>query len=160
MAFDQYDKEMMALAIREAEKARELWETPVGAVLCWEGIEEPVAFGHNLRETGRSALAHAEINAIAEGCRALNGWRLHKATLYVTLEPCPMCAGAIINARIKRVVYGAPDKKAGCCHSVANLFALPFNHKPIVEGGLMEEECANLLTNFFLQLREKKKGLL
>ena len=158
MPFDDRDRKMMALAIEEAKKAAALWETPVGAVLCWDDREEPVAFAHNLRETEKNALSHAEVNAISLACKTLGGWRLHKATLYVTLEPCPMCAGAIINSRIKRVVYGASDKKAGCCHSVLNLFDLPFNHKPVVEGGLMEEECSEVLSSFFKDLREKRKN--
>ena len=104
-------------------------------------------------ETGKSALAHAELEAIAEACRTLGGWRLWRCTLYVTLEPCPMCAGAIINARIPRVVFGAPDPKAGSCGSVTDLFALPYNHRPACEGGVLEEECAQLLRDFFRALR-------
>ena len=108
-----------------------------------------VGRGRNRREVGKSALAHAEIEAIGEACRTLGGWRLWQCTLYVTLEPCPMCAGAIINARIPRVVYGASDPKAGCCASVVDLFALPFNHRPQVEAGLLEAESRALLQAFF-----------
>lgn len=147
----------MALALEEAEKAAALGETPVGAVIVWDG-ERVVARAHNLREAEKRAAAHAELLAIEEANRILGGWRLHRATLYVTLEPCPMCAGAIINARIPRVVYGAADPKAGCCRSVVDLFALPFNHRPQVEAGLLEAECAQLLRDFFQRLRDKRKA--
>ena len=147
----------MQEALRQAKLAYACNETPVGAVLVWEG--EIVSVAHNRREMDKSALAHAECLAISEACRKLGGWRLHKATLYVTLEPCPMCAGAIINARIARVVYGARDPKAGCCGSVTELFAVPFNHCPIVEHGLLEDECRELLTVFFREMRAKRKAL-
>ena len=110
------------------------------------------------RETGKNALAHAELEAIDDACKTLGGWRLWECTLFVTLEPCPMCAGALINARMKRVVFGAYDAKAGSCGSVVDLFALPYNHKPILEGGYMEQECASLLTDFFRRLRESRKS--
>ena len=113
--------------------------------------------GHNRRETGRSALAHAEIEAIAEACRRLGGWRLWQATLYVTLEPCPMCAGAIINARIPRVVIGAMDPKAGSCGSVVNLFDLPYNHRPEITRGVLEDACASELRTFFRTLRARRR---
>lgn len=154
MAFSEKDFEYMRLALKEAEKAYKKGETPIGAVIVWE--DEVVAKSHNLRESKKNALLHAECIAIDKACKKLGGWRLHKATLYVTLEPCPMCAGAIINARIKRVVYGAADKKAGSCESVVNLFELPYNHKPEVESGLLEKECQTLLTDFFKELRQKK----
>ena len=147
----------MQEALRQAKLAYACNETPVGAVLVWEG--EIVSVAHNRREMDKSALAHAECLAISEACRKLGGWRLHKATLYVTLEPCPMCAGAIINARIARVVYGARDPKAGCCGSVTELFAVPFNHCPIVEHGLLEDECRELLTVFFREMWAKRKAL-
>ena len=115
-----------------------------------------VGRGYNLREKGRCATAHAEIMAIEEACKTLGGWRLHKATLYVTLEPCPMCTGAIINSRIKRVVFGAFDNKAGSMGSVADLTALPYNHKPEIVSGFMEEEASTLLKDFFKELRERK----
>ena len=137
----------MELALEQARLAANLNETPIGAVLVWEG--EVVASAFNRRELDRIATAHAEILAINEACRKLGGWRLHKATLYVTLEPCPMCAGAIINARIKRVVYGASDRKAGCCGSILDLFREPFNHHPEVTGGVLAEESAALLSSFF-----------
>ena len=142
----------MELALEQARLAASLNETPIGAVLVWEG--EVVASAFNRRELDRIATAHAEILAINEACRKLGGWRLHKATLYVTLEPCPMCAGAIINARIKRVVYGASDRKAGCCGSILDLFREPFNHHPEVTGGVLAEESAALLSSFFRKLRK------
>ena len=142
----------MELALEQARLAANLNETPIGAVLVWES--EVVASAFNRRELDRIATAHAEILAINEACRKLGGWRLHKATLYVTLEPCPMCAGAIINARIKRVVYGASDRKAGCCGSILDLFREPFNHHPEVTGGILAEESAALLSSFFKKLRK------
>ena len=142
----------MELALEQARLAANLNETPIGAVLVWEG--EVVASAFNRRELDRIATAHAEILTINEACRKLGGWRLHKATLYVTLEPCPMCAGAIINARIKRVVYGASDRKAGCCGSILDLFREPFNHHPEVTGGVLAEESAALLSSFFKKLRK------
>ncbi len=142
----------MELALEQARLAANLNETPIGTVLVWEG--EVVASAFNRRELDRIATAHAEILAINEACRKLGGWRLHKATLYVTLEPCPMCAGAIINARIKRVVYGASDRKAGCCGSILDLFREPFNHHPEVTGGVLAEESAALLSSFFKKLRK------
>ncbi|MBR4451297.1 MAG: nucleoside deaminase, partial [Clostridia bacterium] len=111
----------------------------------------------NRREGSRNALAHAEIEAIDKACKALGGWRLWECEMFVTLEPCPMCTGAIINSRIKRLVYGASDSKAGSCKSVINLFDLPYNHKPEVTGGFMADECALLLSDFFRDLRESKK---
>lgn len=148
---DEKDLLYMRLALAEAEKAAALGETPVGAVLVWE--DRVVAAAHNRRELDKVATAHAELLAIEGACKVLGGWRLHKATLYVTLEPCPMCAGAILNARIKRVVYGARDPKAGCCGSLFDLYALPFNHHPQVQGGVLEAEAAALLSSFFRQLR-------
>ena len=148
------DAYFMAIAIEEAKTAAELGEVPVGAVVVKDG--EVVARAHNLRETGKSALAHAELLAIGKACEALGGWRLWQCDLYVTLEPCPMCSGAIINSRIKRVVYGARDAKAGCCDSVISMFDLPFNHRPEIIEGVCAEECAGLLRDFFRNLREKK----
>jgi len=150
------DERFMREALKEAEKALALGETPVGAVLVWDG--EVIARAHNLRETEKRAAAHAELLAIEEANRVLGGWRLHRATLYVTLEPCPMCAGGIINARIPRVVYGAKDDKAGCCGSLTDLFALPFNHRPDVTGGVLEEECGALMTRFFADLRVRLRS--
>lgn len=126
-------------------------EVPVGCVIVRKG--EIVGRGRNRREKGKNALAHAELEAISDACEALGGWRLWECTLYVTLEPCPMCAGAIVNARIPRVVYGAGDQKAGAVRSVCRLFDMGFNHHPVVEQGVREEECAALLKAFFQQLR-------
>lgn len=148
------DEEFMLEALAEAQKSYEIGEVPVGAVVVKDG--EIVGRGHNLRETDKNALHHAELIAIDEACTKLGGWRLWQCDLYVTLEPCPMCTGAIINSRIKRVVFGAFDKKAGSCASVINLFELPYNHKPELISGVMENECAELLSRFFKELRERK----
>ena len=150
------DEYFMRCAIEQAKKAYAIEEVPIGAVVVKDG--EIVGTGFNRRETGKNALYHAELSAINEACQNLGGWRLWQCDLYVTLEPCPMCAGAIINSRIKRLVYGSYDYKAGSCQSVINLFALPYNHKPVVIGGILEEECAALLSGFFKELRIKKKG--
>lgn len=149
------DADYMTEALRLAREAADEGEVPVGAVVVCAG--KIVGRGRNRREKGKNALAHAELEAIDEACRSLGGWRLWQCELYVTLEPCPMCTGAIINSRIKRLVYGADDYKAGSCGSVVNLFDLPYNHKPEVTGGFMQEECAAELTAFFKKLREEKK---
>ncbi len=149
------DEEMMRLALDEARKAAALGEAPIGAVITRNG--EVIAAAHNTRESEKNATHHAEMLAIDAACRALGGWRLWQCELFVTLEPCPMCAGAVINSRIRRVVYGASDPKAGCCGSVVDLFRLPFNHRPVVEGGVLEEECGALLTDFFELLRQKRR---
>ena len=145
------DLYFMDQALELARQAAAEGEVPVGCVIVRKG--QIVGRGRNRRETDKSALAHAEIQAIGEACANLGGWRLWECDLYVTLEPCPMCAGAIINARIPRVVYGASDKKCGAVRSVCNLFSMEFNHHPEVECGLREEECAALLTEFFQNLR-------
>lgn len=142
-----YMREALALAREAAAEG----EVPVGCVIVRDG--QIVGRGRNRRETGRTALAHGEIEAIGQACANLGGWRLWECTLYVTLEPCPMCAGAIINARIPRVVFGAADTKGGACGSVCDLFAMDFNHHPTVEKGLCEAECAALLQEFFRNLR-------
>lgn len=147
------DEYYMQLAIEEAKKAAERGEIPIGAVLVANG--EVISAAHNMRETWHDATAHAEMITIIEACAVLERWRLNDATLYVTLEPCPMCAGAIINSRIRRVVYGAADTKAGCCGSVTDLFAMPFNHHPVVEQGLRAEEAQELLQAFFKDLRAR-----
>lgn len=157
MGNDFYYKDMMLLAIAEANVALSENEVPIGAVICLGG--EAIAFGHNRREGAKNALLHAEIEAIADACRILGGWRLEDCELFVTLEPCPMCAGAIINSRIKTVIYGAADLKAGACGSVIDLFSYPFNHKPVVVKGVLEEDCVLLLKNFFADLRFKKREL-
>ena len=148
------DYELMGAALAEAEKAAALGEVPVGAVVARHG--EIVAAAHNTRETEKNAVHHAELLAVDAACRALGGWRLWECDLFVTLEPCPMCAGAILNSRIRRVVYGAADPKAGCCGSVTDLFALPFNHHPAVERGLRAEEASALLAAFFARLRAER----
>ena len=145
------DEEFMDLAIALAEEAARDGEVPVGCVIT-RG-DEVVGRGRNRREKGKNALAHAEIEAINDACTRLGGWRLWECTLYVTLEPCPMCAGAIINARIPRVVYGASDAKCGAARSVCNLFSMEFNHHPEVTKGVREEEAAALMSEFFQNLR-------
>ena len=147
------DFELMGLALEEARKAAALGEVPVGAVVARRG--EVVAAAHNTRETEKNALHHAELLAIDAACKKLGGWRLWECELFVTLEPCPMCAGAILNSRVRRVVYGAADAKAGCCGSVTDLFAMPFNHHPVVESGLRAEEAQALLQAFFKDLRAR-----
>lgn len=142
-----YMKEALVLAREAAAEG----EVPVGCVVV-RG-DAIVGRGRNRRENAKSALAHAEIEAIADACRNLGGWRLWDCTLYVTLEPCAMCAGAILNARLKRVVYGASDSKFGAVRSVCSLFDMNFNHHPIVEKGILEEEAAGLMTEFFQNLR-------
>lgn len=148
------DKELMQAALEEARLAFEAGEVPVGAVIAKDG--EIIARAHNLRENGKNALYHAELMAINQACQALGGWRLWQCELFVTLEPCPMCSGAIINSRLRRVVYAASDPKAGCCGSLTDLFALPFNHHPVIEHGLMEMESQQLLQQFFASLRQKR----
>lgn len=150
------DLELMQLALAEARAAAGEGEVPVGAVVARRG--ELVAAAHNRREGDKNALCHAELLAIGAACKALGGWRLWECELFVTLEPCPMCAGAIINSRIRRVVYAARDAKAGCCGSVLDLFGQPFNHRPSVEQGLLEEESAALLAEFFARLRLRPKA--
>lgn len=149
------DREFMNLAIEQAKISASELEVPVGAVIVRNG--EVVSVGRNRREIGKNALAHAEIEAIDLACKKLGGWRLWECELYVTLEPCPMCTGAIINSRIRRLVFGASDYKAGSCGSVVNLFDLPYNHKPEVVDGFMREECSAILTEFFADLRKRKK---
>lgn len=145
------DQDFMDAALDLAREAAASGEVPVGCVIVRDG--QIVGSGRNRRETNRNALAHAETEAIRQACRTLGGWRLWECTLYVTLEPCPMCAGAIINARIPRVVYGAADSKSGACGSVCDLFTMDFNHHPQVESGVRGEECGALLTEFFQNLR-------
>ena len=149
------DNLFMDAALELAKEAFAEGEVPVGCVIVRKG--EIVGRGRNRRETGKTALGHAEIEAIADACKNLGGWRLWECTLYVTLEPCPMCAGAIINARIPRVVFGASDEKCGACGSVCDLFSMDFNHHPQVTAGVMEAEAQNLMTEFFQQLREELK---
>ncbi len=154
MNIGERDAFFMGIALAEAKAAAAIGETPVGAVIV-RG-DEVVSTGHNRRETGKNALYHAELEAIDAACRKLGGWRLWECELYVTLEPCPMCAGAIVNARLRRVVFGAADPKAGCFGSVADFNALGFNHKPEVISGVLASDCSRLLSDFFAELRKKK----
>ena len=149
------DEAFMREALKLAEEAAAEGEVPIGCVVTLD--DRIVGRGRNCRETGKNALGHAEIRAIDEACRTLGGWRLWKCRLYVTLEPCPMCAGAIINARIPTVIYGAKDPKAGSVESVTNLFECAYNHHPQVISGVLEEECGQILRDFFRNLREEKR---
>jgi tRNA(adenine34) deaminase len=148
------DERFMRAALAEAALARDADEAPVGAVIVRGG--EIIARAHNLRESAKSPCAHAELLAIEAAARAVGGWRLAGCTLYVTLEPCPMCAGAIVNARVPRVVYGAKDPKAGALGSVLDLRTYPLNHKPSVTSGVLAGECAALLRDYFTLKRGKK----
>ena len=151
------DLKFMKEALKRAKKAAMIDEAPIGAVVVLDG--RIIASGYKKRETKKNALMHAEIIAIDRACKKIGAWRLPECEMYVTLEPCPMCSGAIINSRIKKLYFGAYDKKAGCCGSVTNLFeAGMFNHDVEVEGGIMEEECATILSDFFRELRKKKKA--
>ena len=151
------DERYMKRALELAAAAAAEGEVPVGAVVVKQSTGEIVGEGYNRRETDKSPLAHAEIIAIDAASRRLGGWRLVDCALYVTLEPCPMCAGAVINSRTERLIYGASDPKAGSCGSVTDLFSYPYNHIPPIEGGVLAEECSRLLTDFFRQLRMRKK---
>ena len=144
----------MSQALELAREAADAGEVPVGCVIVRDGAV--ISRGRNRREEKQAVCSHAEMEAMAQANAALGSWRLDNCALYVTLEPCPMCAGAIINSRIRRVVYGAADAKAGCCGSVTDLFAMPFNHHPVVESGLRAEEAQALLQAFFLRLREQR----
>lgn len=144
----------MRKALEQAALAKAIGEVPVGAVVTRNDVIISTAF--NRRETVRNATSHAELEAIHKACTILGGWRLWECELYVTLEPCPMCAGTIINSRIRRVVFGAYDKKAGSCASIINLFELPYNHKPDLKGGVLENECSDMLKSFFKELRLKR----
>lgn len=150
------DEKYMREAIRQARKAEALMEVPIGCVIVYEG--KIIARGYNRRNTDKNTLSHAELNAIRKASRKLGDWRLEGCTLYVTLEPCQMCAGAIIQARMDRVVIGSMNPKAGCGGSVLNLLEMKeFNHQAEVERGVLEEECGSLLSSFFRRLRERKK---
>lgn len=149
------NKYFMKQALKRAKAAYKDGETPVGAVIVKDGVV--IASGRNYREKKKNALMHAELVAINRACKKLGSWRLVDCDLYVTLEPCPMCAGALINARLRRVVFGAYDGKAGSFGSVVDLNEYPYNHKLEIEGGVLEEECAAMLSVFFKELRLKKK---
>ncbi len=148
--------EFMKYALSLAEKSAEEGEVPVGAIVVCDG--KIVGEGRNRREVVKNALHHAEIEAINNACQQLGGWRLWKCDMYVTLEPCPMCAGAIINSRIKNVYFGAKDEKNGAVVSAAQLFDMNFTHKPMYEGGILGDECSEILSKFFKELRKKKVG--
>ena len=145
------DTELMLLAIDEAKKAALEGEVPVGAVVALEG--RPIAFGRNKRENGKNALYHAEIIAIDRACKAKHGWRLSDCDIFVTMEPCPMCAGAIINARFNRCVFGCFDEKAGAFGGLVDFNAMGFNHRPEIISGVLCEECRELLRDFFEKRR-------
>lgn len=150
-------EDFMRAALEEARRAAAAGEIPIGAVLAFDG--KIVAAAHNMRETWQDATAHAEMLVIKEACAILGRWRLSGCTLYVTLEPCPMCSGAIVNSRIERVVYGCPDAKAGGAESIFNIIANPhLNHRAEVIGGICEEECAQVLKDFFRKRREENKN--
>ncbi len=150
---DERDVEYMGECLALAKRAAKLDEVPVGAIIVHDG--EIIARAHNLRETEKCATKHAEIIAIEEACRTLGGWRLPNCTMYVTLEPCTMCAGAIVNARIDRVVFGAYDEKSGAFGSVINVSELKLNHKTESEGGCLLCECKNILGEYFREKRKK-----
>ncbi|MGE7112896.1 tRNA adenosine(34) deaminase TadA [Lysinibacillus sp. NPDC047702] len=151
------DRLFMKQALKEAQKAAALGEVPIGAILVYNG--EIIARAHNLRETTQNATTHAELEVIQEACEKIGSWRLENTTLYVTLEPCPMCAGAILQSRVPRVVYGARDLKAGCVDSLYHLLNdARFNHECEVTEGILAEECGQILTDFFRALRERKKA--
>lgn len=144
-------RDYMAFALELAKQAKEAGDVPVGCVIVRDG--EIVGLGRNRREENGDATAHAELEAIRDACKRLGAWRLHGCSLYVTLEPCPMCAGGIINARIEQVHYGAKDARGGACGSVLNLFEEGFHHRPRIYQGPLERECAEILTGFFEKLR-------
>ena len=150
------DEKYMKEAIRQAKKAYALMEVPIGCVIVYEG--KIIARGYNRRNTDKNTLSHAEMNAIRKASRKLGDWRLEGCTMYITLEPCQMCAGAIVQARVTRVVIGSMNAKAGCGGSVLNLLEMKeFNHQVIVERGVLKDECSEMLSSFFRELREKQK---
>ena len=150
-------EKFMCEALRQAKKAYELGEMPVGAVVVKDG--KIIARGYNKRETKKNALLHAEVIAVDKACRKLGGWRLVDCDVYVTLEPCPMCAGALLNARVNNVYFGAYDEKSGCAGSVMNMFDMNLcNYSLNVEGGILQGECEDLIKSFFKQLRNKKNS--
>jgi tRNA(adenine34) deaminase len=152
----EQDEYFMKQAIEEAKKAEKMEEVPIGAVIVIDG--QIIARAHNLREKNQNAIAHAELLAIDQACKVLGTWRLENAVLYVTLEPCAMCSGAILQSRIKKVVYGASDPKGGCAGTFMNLLQdSRFNHQSEVISGVLEQECGQLLSNFFRKIRQRKK---
>lgn len=154
--FEKY-RYFMQEAIKEAKKAADLGEVPIGAIIVYR--DEIIARAHNLRETSQNAVTHAELMAIQQACEVIGSWRLEETTLYVTLEPCPMCAGAILQSRVPHVVYGARDLKAGCVDSLYRLLNdSRFNHECDVTEGVLADECGQLLTDFFRAIRERKRA--
>ena len=150
------DESFMKQAVKQAKKAYDKLETPIGCVIVHE--DKIIARGYNKRNMKKNTLAHAEILAINKASKVLGDWRLEDCTMYVTLEPCPMCAGAIVQARIPRVVIGSMNPKAGCAGSILNLLQMPeFNHQVELETGVLEEECSQMMKDFFRELRENKK---
>lgn len=150
------DREYMKIALEEAKKALGIYEVPVGAIIVYKG--EIIGRGYNMRETSKDPTAHAEIIAIKEASKYLDAWRLTGCTMYVTLEPCAMCAGAIVNSRVDKVVIATRDYKRGCCGTVENLTNHEkFNHRVEVEFGVLENECSNIISDFFRELRNNKK---
>ena len=152
------EEKYMKLALKQAMKAQEKDEVPIGCVIVKD--DKVIARGYNLRQTKQQSYAHAEMIAIQKACKKLGTWRLEDCDLYVRLEPCPMCAGAILQSRIKRVIYGAKDPKGGCVDSCMKMYETKgFNHYPEVLSGILEEECSSILTNFFKMKREMKKKM-
>ena len=149
---------VMQIALELARQAYEINEVPVGAIVVKKSTGKIIGKGYNRREIDKNPLAHAEIAAIKQAAETLGGWRLLDCDIYVTLEPCPMCCGAIINSRIERVIFGAFDSKSGSVESIINMFDLPFNHKPKIVSGIMQKECSEILSDFFTELRKRLKN--
>lgn len=152
------DEAYMQIALELARQAYEINEVPVGAIVVKKSTGKIIGKGYNRREIDKNPLAHAEIAAIKQAAETLGGWRLLDCDIYVTLEPCPMCCGAIINSRIERVIFGAFDSKSGSVESIINIFDLPFNHKPKIVSGIMQKECSEILSDFFTELRKRLKN--
>lgn len=152
------DEAYMQIALELARQAYEINEVPVGAIVVKKSTGKIIGKGYNRREIDKNPLAHAEIAAIKQAAETLGGWRLLDCDIYVTLEPCPMCCGAIINSRIERVIFGAFDSKSGSVESIIDMFDLPFNHKPKIVSGIMQKECSEILSDFFTELRKRLKN--
>lgn len=152
------DEAYMQIALELARQAYKINEVPVGAIVVKKSTGKIIGKGYNRREIDKNPLAHAEIAAIKQAAETLGGWRLLDCDIYVTLEPCPMCCGAIINSRIERVIFGAFDSKSGSVESIINMFDLPFNHKPKIVSGIMQKECSEILSDFFTELRKRLKN--
>ena len=152
------DEAYMQIALELARQAYEINEVPVGAIVVKKSTGKIIGKGYNRREIDKNPLAHAEIAAIKQAAETLGGWRLLDCDIYVTLEPCPMCCGAIINSRIERVIFGAFDSKSGSVESIINMFDLPFNHKPKIVSGIMQKECSEIISDFFTELRKMLKN--